>query len=70
MSRCMPLCKLCKYFIDENRSCEAYPDGISDSIYWNGHLPTMTDDNNIKFQPKEDISKDRVNFYLNIYGIS
>lgn len=49
------LCVLCKHARND-RTCTAYPNGIPDSIFFDGenHFESRGDDNGIIFDPKNE----------------
>jgi len=50
-----PKCFECKY-LHGDRTCEAFPDGIPDDIWWgeNEHTKPYPEDNGFRFSPIEE----------------
>ena len=48
----IPLCNRCKRMSEDKfHTCEAYPDGIPDAVYFGGHIFPKPGDNGLQFLP-------------------
>ena len=40
--------------------CSAYPNGITEAVYWTGHFLPKPNDNGVQFEARDDADKERV----------